>query len=343
MYNEAHDLTLKTYECIIFKNNTLLEQYESEFYAKKERFTYSRGFIFNDLIIAIINIIKNKQLSIDMLKKAENYLSLYDNNVAYIYGVIYCFAKGIKSNLKDSKKVVLDILNSHSNHDILPSVKGMFYYQLGRIFSEEKMFVESNKYYQKAIKMMKEIYCIERVNQINIEIANMLFHLELYQEAESKYLELLEESKKHNFKRRMNVCMSNLSYLYLIQKRYDECELFALRAKKAGSKYPDLNYYLAYCAYKTKSKKNAQRIVGDLIDEEDDYYSLRMMKMIQGFINDNTNKIDTYFERAKNDLIKQDAKFEIKMLYKMVISYYKNKNSNKCVNLVEEYLNLSKF
>lgn len=73
-------------------------------------------------------------------------------------------------------------------------------------------------------------------------------------------------------------------------------------AKGKGSIYYNLNYYLAYCAYKTKPQNVARSIISKLIDEEEDRYTSRMIKMIEGFVNDNENKIDRYFEMIKETL-----------------------------------------
>ncbi len=343
LYEEAYNLVIKIYECVIFKNNELFAKCEQEFNAKVEAFAFSRAFIFNDLIKYMIELMKYKRASDEIISNASRYLPVYDSNITYICGVTYGFGKGFSHNLVETKKVLFDIYDRYPIHNVNPSIKGMFYYQLGRISCEERSYLKSLNYYHEAIEILKSIYCVERVNQTNIEIANILLMLRVYDEAEKKYLELLEEARKHSFKRRMNVCLSNLSYLYLLQKKYDECAKYVMQAKKAGSKYHDLNYYLAYCAYKTKTKDNARSIISKLINDEDDRYTARMIKMIQGFVNDNESKIDNYFELIKKDLFKLDDKLEIDLLYDMVISYYVKRNSGKCAKLVEEYLNLPKI
>lgn len=218
LYNAAYDLVIKTYDCIIFKNSELLAKYEIEFNEKKEKFKYSRGFIFIELIESIINIIKDKDFSVSILKNASRYLPLYDSNIAYIYGIIYVFGKNIGDDLSNLQEVIYGIYNSYPSHNIFPSIKGMFYYQMGRIFYEGKSYLKSLNYYHEAVEYLQKIYCIERVNQVNIEIANILFRLRLYGEAEKKYLELLDEARNNNFKKRINICLNNLSYLYLLQK-----------------------------------------------------------------------------------------------------------------------------
>ena len=68
-----------------------------------------------------------------------------------------------------------------------------------------------------------------------------------------------------------------------------------------------------------------------------------MLKMIQGFINDNLGKIDKYFNLIKNDIIKLNDTLEMKLLYEMNISYYMNKNDSKCIELFKDYFSLEKL
>ncbi|MCI5772975.1 MAG: hypothetical protein MR210_00245 [Erysipelotrichaceae bacterium] len=316
--------------------------YEKEFYEKQELFAYSRGFIFNDLMISIINLLRDKTLTKLKLDESKKYLSLYDSNIACIYGVIYGFGKGIYKNLNDSRQMLYDIFEKFPVQSLLPCVKGMFYYQLGRISYEEKRFIDALKFYNEAICALQQIYCVERVNQANIHIANTLQYMRQYNDAEDLYYKMLEEAHRYNYNIRICICLNNLSYLYLIQKQYDKCIEFVYKAKKAGSVQHDLNYYLAYCTYKTKSKEEARSLVFKLLQDEDNRYTARMLKMIQGFINDNTGKIDRYFSLIKNDIIQLNDALEMKLLYEMVISYYMDKNDSKCMELCKDYFALEK-
>ena len=340
LYEEAYDLTIKLYESFVFKNNELFEKYIKEFKEKEDIFENSRGFIFNELIVAIINLLKNKDLTSIMLEEASKYLLFYDDNISCIYAVIYGFAKDIYKNLEDTKKVIFDIYNNNTYNNIKPSIKGMLYYQIGKIIGYDNNPIEALRYYEEAIVYLKDIYCIERINQVKIEIAGVFLRLELFDTAEQKYHQAMDEAMKYNYNRRINACLNNLAYLYFIQKRYDECEEYVYKAKEAGSTHPDLNYYLAYIAYLKQPKKQARLVVNELLKNEEDLYTQRMLKMIQGFINDNYKNIDLYFDRIKKYLEDLDDIIEIKELYKLNMAYYKERNRDRYYQLVDEYLEI---
>ena len=340
IYEEAYNLTIKLYESYLFKNYELLKKYEFEFNSNEKKYANSRGFIFNELMLAIINLLKNNDTSLLMLEEATKYLFLYDNNIIYIYSIVYGSAINITKNLDKAKEVILRIHKDKTEYNLKSSVKGMLYYQIGKIYGCDKNPIQALRYYEEAIVYLKDTYCIERINQAKIEIAGVFLDLGLYDKAEKEYFNALEEAKKFNYIRRINACLNNLAYLYFIQKRYDECKEYVYKAKEAGSTHPDLNYYIAYIAYLKQPKKQARLVVNELLKDEEDIYTQRMLKMIQGFINDNFKNIDLYFERIKKYLEDLDDVMEIKELYKLNMAYYKENNKDRYYQLVDEYLEI---
>ena len=340
LFFEAYDLTIKLYESLLFKNNELLAKYTNEFYEKENVFAHSRAFIFNDLISAISNLFDNKTSTISYMNEASHFLALYDGNILFIYAIIYAFSSNIYKDYKNVGKIIGDIYNRCPRDNIKSSIKGMLYYQIGKINECDKKPIEALKYFEKAIDEFKDIYCIERINQAKIEIAGIFLDLKLYVKAENWYFDALQEANKYNYQRRKIACLNNLAYLYFIQKKYDECEEYVYKAKEAKSTHPDLNYYLAYIAYLKQPKKQARLVVYELLKNEEDLYTQRMLKMIQGFINDNQKQIDSFFNKTKKYLEKFDDVIEIKELYKLNIVYYKDKNLERYLQLVEEYHNI---
>ena len=340
LFFEAYDLTIKLYESLLFKNNESLEKYTNEFHKKENIYAHSRAYIFIDLISSIINIVNNKTFAISNIEEVNKFLPLYDGNILFIYAIMYAFSSNIYKDYKNVGKIIGDIYNRCPRDNIKSSIKGMLYYQIGKINECDNNPLEAIKYFEKAIDSLRAIYCIERINQTKIEIAGVLLDLKLYDKAEQAYLNALEEAYKYNYQRRIVACLNNLAYLYFIQKRYDECEEYIYKAKEAGSTHPDLNYYLAYIAYLKQPKEQARIVVSELLKDEEDLYTQRMLKMIQGFINDNHKQIDSFFNKTKNYLEKLDDILEIKELYKLNIAYYKDKDLERYLQLVDEYHNI---
>ena len=62
-----------------------------------------------------------------------------------------------------------------------------------------------------------------------------------------------------------------------------------------------------------------------------------MLKMIKGFVNDNCKMIDLYFGRVKNQLLKHQNITDLKILYKLNIFYYRENNSERYHELLDEF------
>lgn len=341
LYEEAYNFTIRLYDSFVFKDKKKLMLYENEFKKKECIFENSRGFIFNGLIQSIIDALKESHVYQNTLEDINEYLQVYDKSMSSIYAIMYGFKNDIFKNLNDAKEVVFSIYENNYSDNLKPSIKGMLYYQLGKINACDGEPLIAIKWYEKAILYLQEIYCIERVNQTKIEIAGALLDLSLYKDAEKLYLNALEEARQYSYCRRICACLNNLAYLHFIQRNYEKCDFYVNKAKESGSTHPDINYYLAYCAYKTKSRAEARSLVSKLLKGEEDQYTYRMLKMIQGFINDNYKLVDLFFERSKKYLLKVNDRLDLKILYEMNIMYYKDKNYDRLIQLIDEYINLN--
>lgn len=339
LYDQAYDLTIKLYESYLFKKIDLLNKYEQEFYDKEIIFELSRGFIFIKLIKAIINLLKNRSLTGLYAHESKEYLPLYDNNIAGIFAIVYACGKDSYLNLEDVKSVFVDIYEKCTNHNTRSSIKGMMHYQMGKIAGYDNDYLEGLRFHDKAIHEFQEIFCIERINQVEIEIAGIYVDLGLYDKAEQAYLRCLNVAYNYNFDFRIKACLNNLSWLYFIERKYDECIDYVNKAVAINSYYKDIYYFLAYCTYKTKTKAEARALITNLLSKDFDSTIYRMLKMIRGFVNDNFKEIDLYFERVKSVLLKHHNKTDLKALYEMNILYYKEKDETHYYQLLEGYFN----
>lgn len=343
IYHEAYNLTIKSFESFVLKDDKSKKECLSLLECRKDKFLYSRAFIFMDLIEAILNLLSDRESIKPFVDKSNNYLSVYDNNIACIYGVIYGFTYGIYKNIRNSKDVIFKIYESRANRNLLPIVKGMFYYQLGRLVYEERNYIKAIHFFEEAIESLQASFCIERVYQVKIEIANSFLYLSLFNEAEIRLMAILDDTKKYGFTVRARSCLNNLAYIYLLTRQYDKCITFVNIAKHYGSTLVDLNYYYAYSIYKTKPKDEARSIVYNLLQTDYGNYTNRMIKLIRACINDNINNIDYNFRLLKKDIIKLQDSLEIKFLYEMIISYYADNDPYKCSQCVKEYFDLNEF
>lgn len=342
VYEEAYNLTIKVYESYVFKDKESLAKYENEFLAKEHLFECSRAFIFNKLILAIINLLKDRSVTGTYIEECREYLPLYDSNIAGIFAIVYACFQDVYLNLEGIKQVFTDIYENNANYNLKPSIKAMMHYEMGRIASYDNEYLDALKFYERAISKFHDIYCIERINQVKIDIASAYSDLCLYEKAEEAYLMCLDEAYKYNFDFRIKACLNNLAWLYFVTRKYDKCIEYVNKAMDVRSYQDDIKYYLAYCTYQTKGSSEARKLTSKFLSEETNTHTKRMLKMIQGFINDNYKDIDSYFERSKKLLMKYKSYIDIKVLYEMNIIYYKDRDQKRYLHLLEEYFEINK-
>ena len=337
IYYEAYNLTIDIFESYLFKDFNKLEQLTNAFFEKEEIYQCSRACVFVNLINVIINLLKDRSMASILLDDIKDEVSIFDNNIAGIYVGIYATGKDAYLNLHKVKEAVIDVYENISELNLKPSIKGMMFYQVGKIKSFENDYLEALKLFELDIKNLQEVYCIERITQIKIDIAGVFLDLGLFDKAESLYLKCLGEAQKYNFEWRKRACLNNLTYLYFIERKFEECLIYAKKAKEVGSTQPDISYYQAYCIYQTRSKSEASAVITKMLNSENDRYTYRMLKMIKGFVNDNCKMIDLYFGRVKNQLLKHQNITDLKILYKLNIFYYRENNSERYHELLDEF------
>ena len=214
----------------------------------------------------------------------------------------------------------MPIYKDNSIVDLNPYIEAMLYFQLARITQVSGNIIEALKYYDKSIQCYYKLNLHQRVIQNEIQKADCYSILKQYSLAEKLYLDVYEESLKHNYKFRLMPCCDNLAFLYFVQQDYDK------------------NYYEAYIIYQRESKLIARRKIKKLIETEKDVRIIHTLKFIQAMLNENDKNIEKYFAYCVEDYQKINAQLDLELIYKMAISYYKIHDKNRAYELMETIL-----
>ena len=339
LYNEAYALTIKLFRCFIaYETDELLRLY-NDYKIMHEKYENSKGFIFCNLIETIYN------LEVDDICDASNYINvckeyveLYDNNIIYIYAMLWIFLKDIYADKNEIKEFILSIYNRYPLINIDPYILPMVYFQLGRINEVDNNIFEALNFYDNAINEYYKLNIYQRVIQANIQKGNCYFALKQYKMAKKVYFEMYEESKKYNYKIRMHICANNLAFIYFIQHDYEKAKEYIKLSRQNDSNFPDLYFYEAYIIYKTQSKKEARIGIKNIINSLDDTRVLHIVKFIRAMLNDNEIDIVKYFNFSKEDAIKNNSTMDLQLIYEMGIDYYKEHNKDMAFKLMSEYI-----
>ncbi len=340
IYDEAYNLTLELFSYIITyeddKLNDLYERYKSRI----ESYHNTKAFVLCDLIEAIRNKYDNDDIVEQQLLNCRDFLEVYDNNLIFIYCILWCFTKDVYKETKMLENIVLDSYKRYSLVGVNEDIVAMLYYQIGRIYEAKRDNFEALNYFDKSITVFQNIHNLQRTIQVKIQKANCYFDLKDYDKAECEYLRMFEESSKYGFKRRMSACANNLAFLYFLKHDFDNSLKFIEQARLNGTIVPNINYYQAYIHFKINNLCTTRKELKNFIDNEDDISTLHSLKLIQSFINKNDNNVEHYMELAIKDFKKLNSNLDIQLIYEMVLDYYKDSNPQRVKELLPEYIKL---
>lgn len=340
IYDEAYNLTLELFSYIITyeddKLNDLYERYKSRI----ESYHNTKAFVLCDLIEAIRNKYDNDDIVEQQLLNCRDFLEVYDNNLIFIYCILWCFTKDVYKETKMLENIVLDSYKRYSLVGVNEDIVAMLYYQIGRIYEAKRDNFEALNYFDKSITVFQNIHNLQRTIQVKIQKANCYFDLKDYDKAECEYLRMFEESSKYGFKRRMSACANNLAFLYFLKHDFDNSLKFIEQARLNGTIVPNINYYQAYIHFKINNLCTTRKELKNFIDNEDDISTLHSLKLIQSFINKNDNNVEHYMELAIKDFKKLNSNLDIQLIYEMVLDYYKDSNPQRVKELLPEYIKM---
>ena len=340
IYDEAYNLTLELFSYIITyeddKLNDLYERYKSRI----ESYHNTKAFVLCDLIEAIRNKYDNDDIVEQQLLNCRDFLEVYDNNLIFIYCILWCFTKDVYKETKMLENIVLDSYKRYSLVGVNEDIVAMLYYQIGRIYEAKRDNFEALNYFDKSITVFQNIHNLQRTIQVKIQKANCYFDLKDYDKAECEYLRMFEESSKYGFKRRMSACANNLAFLYFLKHDFENSLKFIEQARLNGTIVPNINYYQAYIHFKINNLCTTRKELKNFIDNEDDISTLHSLKLIQSFINKNDNNVEHYMELAIKDFKKLNSNLDIQLIYEMVLDYYKDRNPQRVKELLPEYIKL---
>ena len=340
IYDEAYNLTLELFSYIITYEDDKLDDLYDRYKSQIESYHNTKAFILCDLIEAIRNKYDNDDIVEQQLLNCCDFLDVYDNNLIFIYCILWCFTKDVYKETKTLEKIVLDSYKRYSLVGVNEDIVAMLYYQIGRIHEAKHENFEALNYFDKSITAFQNIHNLQRTIQVKIQKANCYFDLKDYDKAEIEYLRIFEESSKYGFKRRMSACANNLAFLYFLKHDFENSLKFIEQARLNGTIVPNINYYQAYIHFKINDLCTTRKELKYLIDNEVDISTLHSLKLIQSFINKNDKNVEHYMDLAIKDFKKLNSTLDIQLIYEMVLDYYKDRNPQRVKELLPEYIKL---
>ncbi len=209
----------KTLKYIDFiKNDTIKNKLYSQ---------VSNLFAINSLRKGVLEESKKwhlKGIEVAQKNKIEDYYYIHTHGLARVY-----------MDMKDYKNA-LKLFNECLNYKEDPKTIYASYINIGGIYSLLKDFDSGNRYYQKALKLIKEDYY--GIAVIKTNLASNYLELKNYDKAILFYNEALKLSEKKGYKHLMLQIRSEIGNLYYSLNKYEDAELMfssnLYEAKKLG-------------------------------------------------------------------------------------------------------------
>ena len=108
IYDEAYNLTLELFSYIITYEDDKLEDLYDSYNSQIKSYHNTKAFILCDLIEAIRNKYDNDDIVEQQLLNCRDFLDIYDNNLIFIYCILWCFTKNPDEQTNMLEKIVLD-------------------------------------------------------------------------------------------------------------------------------------------------------------------------------------------------------------------------------------------
>lgn len=243
-----HDSIIMIYEKIALLRIDEAEKQIDEFLEKDEYYSNSEGFLLY-FLIKLINAIQygnNYEKCNEFIKILQEHLVLLDREeVAIFHDIVAAFYihEGMLENAQFHLEEGIEQASSSS-------VYGMILYHSARLFQIDGNLIKSLDFCERSKREFTAMLNYKRILYIEIFEANIYSMFFYFEEAEKKYLQVLEKAKINNFNDILLTVLDNLSWMKLRNGEYDECLKFSDYSINHGTTYDEVLLYAPICYLK---------------------------------------------------------------------------------------------
>lgn len=337
-YENAYELMIEALMALIKKDNERFNTLMMAFAKAQEKYMYSKGFIFNDLLWAMnelgMNNLKNAQ---KYLHNASGYLSVYDNNAIYAYVLIVMQAYDTAPEFKIAKEVFYQIYEKYSLHNVDPCIKAMLMLQKGRIKAYEKDYLTALSLYDTAIKSFLDQAIMAQALKARIYKADCLVKIKQFKDAQKLYLTIIKQAADQ-YKNIALCSCEKLTELCLYQQDLKGCSNYIDLSKQYGTLHDDSKCYQIYLGYKNNDLIASRKNIKEALDNIKDQNTMHLLKLIHAIQNDNLKKAERFFQLLKADHTHTSNEIRLLIIYEMMLDFLKRKHHERYLALLPEYV-----
>lgn len=280
---------------IIKKNNNLTDEICNYYKDKVQEYKHSKGFIYTFMMdYFILENVDDKTLK-EYKENCLKYMPYYESKFWFFYSIMLSFKYDIYEYENEIDDILNYCLNEKSTYGLDNASKGMFCYQLGRLYDIQRKHFESYDMCMKSIELFNKAGIEERSLEAKIQIVGLYLNLKMHDQCEKEYIKIFKKCIDKNYKYCASVCANNLAYLYILTKEYDKADYYINKSHDLDSKFSHINYFKGYICYKMETKELARKHIKELINQEIE----NLYNMICDYLKDNNHeKYCKYLEES---------------------------------------------
>lgn len=253
-YNEniliyLHDNLIMIYEKITLLRLDEAKNIIDDIIEKEDYYLSSEGFLIY-FLIKLINSIQyeyNYENCNELIKVLREHLVLLDREVVAIFHDIvatFYIQEGMLENAQFHLEEGLEQASPSS------STYAMILYHSARLFQIDGNLIKSLDFCKKAKKEFTVKLNYRRILYTEIFEANIYSMFFYFEDAEKKYLQVLEQAELNNFNDVLLTVLDNLSWMKLRNGEYDECIRLSDYSIDHGTAYDEVLLYAPICYLK---------------------------------------------------------------------------------------------
>ena len=330
-----HDSVVMIYDKITLLRIEEAKNQIDEIIEKEEYYLNSEGFLLY-FLIKLINFVQNgcnSERCHKLIKVLQEHLILLNREeLAIFHDVVSAFyiSEGMLENARFHLEEGIEQASPSTN------TYGMILYHSARLFQIDGNLIKSLNFCEKAKKEFTTLLNYKRILYIEIFEANIYSMFFYFEEAEKKYLQVLEKAKMNNFNDVLLTVLDNLSWMKLRNGEYDECLKLSQTSIDKGTIYDEVLLYAPICYFKRNDFNKCLESIKK-VENEIQYPLKYLLDGIYYLCSDNGQKFIESLKKFLSNDVHLDKEMKC-FVYEWMVEYYIDKNKLKEAIYIQKHI-----
>lgn len=263
-----HDSLIKVYENIAVFQNDIVKKITDEILSDKDYYLCSEGFLLYSLFefIYYVQYGINYEKCLVLIKIIQDHLMLMrKDEIVIFHDIVAAFY--IQKGLFNEAEIHLNYAIEQVSSTTSSSMYGMILYHYAKLYQANGNLIKALSFCEKARTEFYNKLNYKRILFLEIFEANVYSMFYFFDEAEKKYLKILEKAQGNKFTSVALTVLDNLCWLKLRIGKYEECIEYCIYTIEQGTTYDEILLYIPICYLKMNEKTKCLDEINKVIDK----------------------------------------------------------------------------